>query len=116
MEEKTTALSSTVINTLLSSVFKSCINFAIGKAVKHVGLLRNSNDETSGTDGNRAEESWRSGNSDFSHLLSLRLAQWPGLFPGSPLSVCSGLGQPHYLLWGPSPRESRIGQVKRQAE
>lgn len=36
--EERGALSSTVINTLLGVVFKSRINFAIGKAVRHVGL------------------------------------------------------------------------------
>ena len=57
VEEKKTALSGTVINTLLGLVFKSHIKFAIGKAVRHIGLLRNSNEETIGMDGNRAEES-----------------------------------------------------------
>lgn len=36
--EERGALSSTVINTLLGVVFKSRINFAIGKAVRHIGL------------------------------------------------------------------------------
>lgn len=105
-----------MINTLLGLVFKSHINSAIGKAVRHIGLLRNSNEETIGMDGNTAEESWRPGNSKCSHLLSLHLAQWSGLFRGSSPSVCSGLGQPDYLLWEPLPWGSRIGQVKRQAE
>lgn len=71
VEEKTTAFSSTVLNRLLGLVFKSHINFAVGKAVRHIGLLRNSNEETTGMDGNRAEESWRPGNSKFSHFFSL---------------------------------------------
>lgn len=48
VEEKKTALSSTVINTPLSLMFKSHVNFALGNAVKHTGLLRNSNEDTVG--------------------------------------------------------------------
>lgn len=47
VEEKT-ALSSTVINTLLSLMFKSHVNFALGNGMKHIGLLRNSNEDTVG--------------------------------------------------------------------
>lgn len=66
MEEKKTALSSTVLKTLLGLVFKSYINFARGKTLRHVGLLRNSNEETIGTVGNRVEDGWRLVKSGFS--------------------------------------------------
>lgn len=67
VEEKKTAFSSTVINPLLSLMFKSHVNFASGNAVKHSGLLRNRNEDTVGMDGNRSEESWEA---EFSLLLS----------------------------------------------
>jgi len=71
VEEEKSALSSTVINTLLGLVFESHTNFALGNTVRHTGLLRTSNDETIGLDSNRAEESWRPGNSKFSHSVLL---------------------------------------------
>lgn len=87
VQEKKTALSSTVLKSLLGLVFKSHINFVIGKKLRHVGLLRNSNEETVGMVGVRVEERWRLVNSKFSHLFSLCLAQESGLVPGSsPLS------------------------------
>lgn len=111
VEEKKTAFSSTVINTLLSLMFKSHVNFASGNAVKHIGLLRNRNEDTVGMDGNKSEESWKA---EFSLLLSLLLAQWPVLFPRSSPSGCSGLGQTDHLLGEPLPCESRTGQMKSQ--
>lgn len=112
VQEKKTVLSIRVINL----VFKSHVNFAIGKIVRPTGLLRNSNEETIGIDGNGAEESWRPVNSMFSHLHCLRLAQWSGLLPRSSPSVCSGLGQPHCLPWKPSSCESRMGQMQRMGK
>lgn len=58
-EEKKTALSSIVINTLLSLMFRSHVNFALGNAVMPIGLLRNSSEDTVGMDGDESEESWR---------------------------------------------------------
>lgn len=59
VEEKKTALSSTAINALLSLMFKSCVNFALGNTVKHIRLFRNSNEDTVGMDGSKSEKSWR---------------------------------------------------------
>lgn len=88
VQEKKTALSSTVLKSLLALLFKSHINFVIGKKLRHVGLLRNSTEETIGMVGDRVEERWRLANSKFSHLFSLCLAQESGLVPGSsPLSL-----------------------------
>jgi len=41
------------------------LSFDVGKIARPAGLLRNSNEEKIGMDGNRAEESWRPGNSVF---------------------------------------------------
>lgn len=88
VQEKKTARSSTVLKSLLGLLFKSRINFVTGKKLRHVGLLRNSTEETIGMVGDRVEERWRLANSKFSHLFSLCLAQESGLVPGSsPLSL-----------------------------
>lgn len=96
VEEKKTVLSIRVMNL----VFKSHVSFAIGKIVRPTGLLRSSNEETIGIDGNGAEESWRPVNSMFSHLQSPSCSVvWsaPKVIP----SVCFGLGQPHCHPWKP---------------
>lgn len=74
VEEKKPALSST----LLSLMFKSRVNFALGNAVKHIGLLRRTLLAWMVIK-KRKNWIWEF---KFSLLLSLHPAQWSVLFPG----------------------------------